>query len=157
MWRKLKNVWLSFKTYRDLSPDLRVRRQVNQRISDRPALELEAWYQSYWQPCGIALATIKFSYTCLKQYSGLDIARIQPDDRLEVDLHWTEVCWFDWEMRLCEDFLQSFDIDLTDRLENLHPVTVLDLVWFLNQQLASDDAGEPSSDRQDRESKKVNF
>jgi hypothetical protein len=135
MWRRIKNVLLSFKTYDALSPDLTVQRQVNHRLSHRPALKLEAWFESCWRSRGITWAIATFAYSYLEQYSGLHFARILPDDRLEEDLHWTEVCWFDWQHNLCDDFWRCFQIDLSDRLDEFDPVTVAELLVFLDQQL----------------------
>ena len=59
-----------------------------------------------------------------------------PGDRLEEDLCWTEVCWFDWETRLCEDFWHCFGTDISDRLEEFAPSTVSDLICFLNCQIS---------------------
>jgi hypothetical protein len=142
MWRKLKNLFLSFKTYDVLSPELQVRQQVNHRLSHRPALSLEEWFEAYWQPHGISLAIAQFVYLHLEQYSGLVCAKVLPIDRLEKDLHWTEVCWYDWELSLCDDFWQCFGVDLSDRLEEFHPTTIADLIWFLHLQLPTvDDPG----------------
>jgi len=135
MWRRIKNVFLSFKTYDALSPGLTVQRRVNHRLSYRPALELETWFESCWRSRGVTWEIATFAYSYLERYSGLHFAQVLPDDRLEADLHWTKVCWFDWRLNLCDDFWQCFQIDLSDRLDEFDPVTVAELVVFLDQQL----------------------
>jgi hypothetical protein len=135
MWRKLDNFLLSINTYDDLSPDLGIRQQVKQYLINRSALSLEQWFHCYGKAVGISQAVVQFAYLYLEQYSGLPFARVLPNDRLEEDLHWTEVCWFDWEVRLCEDFWQHFEIDLSDRLEEFVPFTIAELILFLEQQV----------------------
>jgi hypothetical protein len=133
--QRLKNLFLSLQTYDILSPDFQQRRQVNRALRDRPALSSHQWYRSYYQPSGIAPSVAAFAYSYLEKYSGLRIARVLPSDRLEADLHWTEVCWFDWETKLCDDFWHCFGIDISDRLEDFSPSTIADLIQFLNGQI----------------------
>jgi hypothetical protein len=135
IWQRLKNAFLSLQTYDVLSPDFKQRRQVNRMLRSRPASSLNKWFKSYYQPIGIAPSVAAFAYSYLEKYSGLRIARVLPSDRLEADLHWTEVCWFDWENRLCEDFWHCFGVDMSDHLEDFDPYTVADLLEFLNCQL----------------------
>jgi hypothetical protein len=136
IWQRLKNAFLSLQTYDVLSPDFKQRRQVNRMLRDRPTLSLNQWFKSYHQSSGIAPSVAAFAYRYLEEYSGLRIARVLPGDRLEADLHWTEVCWFDWENRLCEDFWHCFGVDMSDRLEDFAPSTIAELVEFLNCQIS---------------------
>jgi hypothetical protein len=62
---------------------------------------------------------------------------VLPSDRLEEDLRWTAVCWFDWQLHLCEDVWQAFGVDLSDRLDQIEAGTVADLLVFLQQQVYS--------------------
>ena len=78
----------------------------------------------------------EFAYTYLERYSGITFSRVRPNDRL-CDLQWTSVCWFDWELKLCNDFYGRFGIDLSDCLGKLMPATIGDIVIFLNQQWLS--------------------
>ncbi|HHP7244332.1 MAG TPA: hypothetical protein ACFE0H_06565 [Elainellaceae cyanobacterium] len=135
MWRRLKNFFVSLKTYDDLSPDVRFRYQVSRRLDHRPELDLCEWFEAFWQPLGIEPAIAEFVYECFSKYSGLSFAKVTPSDRLEDDLCWYEVCWFDWELTLIDDFYDRFDRDLSDHFipENLD--TVEDFVRFLNDQL----------------------
>ncbi|NJN85224.1 MAG: hypothetical protein HC881_01440 [Leptolyngbyaceae cyanobacterium SL_7_1] len=141
MLDRLKNLFLSVRYYGLLSPNLRVRRQVNQRLGDRPALEFSDWFDQHCQPLGITQAIAHFSYTRLGHYSGIGFAHVRMGDRLAEDLHWTEVCWFDWEIQLCQDFWHAFRVDISANLHPLQPSTLGDLLVFLNQQWLTKEAG----------------
>ncbi|HEY9648616.1 MAG TPA: hypothetical protein V6C88_19705 [Chroococcidiopsis sp.] len=135
MWHRLKNIALSLKTYGILSPDWAVRRETSRALCDRPPLQAHQWFEVHCKPYGIDPSIAHFAYSHLARYSGLPVARVMPSDRLEADLHWTSVCWFDWEISLCDDFFQEFGVDITDRLYGWTPETVGDLLRFLNQAL----------------------
>jgi hypothetical protein len=135
MWRKLKEIVLNFSTYTDLSPDVEARRQVNQALRDRQALNLEQWFEFFWRPRGMTRPVVTFVYTYLEKYSGLQIGRVRPCDRLEQDLQLTLVCWFDWQMSLCEDFLGCFGVDISERVDLSALSTVEEFVRFLNHQI----------------------
>ena len=137
MWHRLTNFFSSLKTYNALSPDLRTRRAVNRWLRDRPALSLEAWYESFWQTQPISKSVVAFVYTYLEKYSGLQMSCVLPSDRLEDDLHLTLVCWFDWHLTLCEDFQQCLGVSIQDDWELATLATVEEFVLFLNQQLLS--------------------
>lgn len=137
MWRRLRNIFDSLRAYADLSPDLRTRQRVNQCLRDRPALSAEEWFKAFWQSQGISQSIAEFVYTHLPTYSGLDFARVRPRDRLTEDLCLPLVCWFDWNLSLCEDFLAQFGIDLSERFEPHQHMTIEDLMVFLNYQLLS--------------------
>jgi hypothetical protein len=135
MWQRLKNLFLSFQTYGDLSPDFHARRRVNRWLRDRTALSAEEWYQRFWQPRRISPNIAIFAYTHLEKYSGLKTARILPSDRLEEDLHLTLVCWFDWHFSLCEDFEQHLGVGIDDYWELQNLSTIEEFMMFLNRQL----------------------
>ncbi len=137
MWRELNNVVLNVRTYRDLSPDLSVRSQINQGWRSRPTRNFEDWYGCFWQSLSISQDIAAFVYQQMECYSGLQFDKVTPDDRLIGDLQLPLVCWFDWEHNLCDDFCDRFGIEISDRwnIEMLH--TIRDLVIFLNQQLLS--------------------
>lgn len=135
MWHRLKNFVLSLKTYKALSPDLKVRQRVNHALRCRPALNLDEWFETFYKGRGIAYPVATFVYHHLSQYSGLEFGRVLPSDRLNEDLKWTRVCWFDWELSLCDDFYGQFKVDISDRLEELQASTVEDLVCLLDQSL----------------------
>jgi hypothetical protein len=135
MWRKLKNIFLSFKSYHLLSPDLRMRRRVNRALRDRPTLTVDEWFESFWQPQGISKDVACFVYIQLEKYSGLKFGRVLPSDRLHEDLQWTSVCWFDWDLMLYKDFWHRFGIDISDDYEFDTLCTVEELMTFLNRQL----------------------
>ncbi|NJR65327.1 MAG: hypothetical protein HC772_08420 [Leptolyngbyaceae cyanobacterium CRU_2_3] len=134
MWHRLKNLFFSFRVYNDLSPDLRVRQQVNRALRDRPTLKQDEWFESFYKSQGIAYPIAIFAYTYLEQYSGLKLGSILPTDRLEAELQWTAVCWFDWQQNLCKDFYRCFeiDIDIENGLALSKLDTVGDLIVFLN-------------------------
>lgn len=141
MWHRLKNLCFSLNTYQVLRPDFKVRQQVNRALGDRPALSADEWFAAFYQSQGIAYAVAIFAYHYLEKYSGLAMSQVQPADRLDKDLHWTEVCWFDWESQLCHDVQQQFGIDiseclsecLSEYLDGCNPFTIGELVAFLDQ------------------------
>lgn len=133
MWHRFKNLVFSLKTYDALSPDLKVRRQVNRLLCQRAALDLEQWFQLFYQSQGITYAVAAFAYVHLPRYSGLKFERVLPTDRLDQDLCWTQVCWFDWEVRLYDDFWQQFGVDISECLDVSALLTVKDLMACLTQ------------------------
>jgi hypothetical protein len=135
MWHRLKNFVFSFKTYKALSPDLKVRQRVNQALHRRRAMNLDEWFETFFKGRGIAYPIANFVYHRLSHYSGLEFSRVLPTDRLNEDLKWTKVCWFDWELNLCDDFYGQFKVDISDRLDELHSSTVEELVCFLDRAL----------------------
>lgn len=135
MWHKLKHLFLSVETYNDLSPDLRVRRRVNRSLSARPELTVDEWFEYHWRSQGISRELADFVYVYFTQYSGLQFSRVVPEDRLDADLCFTLVCWFNWNQSLCDDFWNCFNVNLCDRLDLRDIDTVTDLVTFLNHQL----------------------
>ncbi|MBF2051783.1 MAG: hypothetical protein EDM05_047600 [Leptolyngbya sp. IPPAS B-1204] len=132
MWHRFKNLVVSLKTYDALSPDLKVRRQVNRMLRQRPLLSLNQWFQSFYQPLGITYTVTDFAYVHLARYSGLELGRVLPTDRLDEDLHWTQVCWFDWQLNLYDDFWQQFGVDISDCWDESALLTIKDLMAFLN-------------------------
>lgn len=141
MWHRFNNLFSSLQTYDALRPDLKVRRQVNRALRQRPAMTLEQWFQAFYQAQGMPYALVSFAYEHLADYSGLEFSRVLPDDRLNEDLQWTQVCWFDWEQHLCNDFDQQFGTelseqisdDLNQQLDQASLLTVRDLLVFLNR------------------------
>ncbi|MBD2079170.1 hypothetical protein [Leptolyngbya sp. FACHB-17] len=137
MWRELTNVVLTVRTYPDLSPDLSVRRRIQQNWRSRPALRLEDWHQTFWQPLKISQDISAFVYQQMEFYSGLPFSKVVPDDRLVEDLQLPLVCWFDWECNLHDDFCDRFEIEISDRWDIGMLYTVRDFVIFLDRQLLS--------------------
>ena len=137
MWRRLRNIFANLRAYSDLRPDLRMRQRVNRYLRDRPTLTVEQWFEQFWRPQGVNHSLVTFVYTQMQTYSGLEFARVRPHDRLNEDLYLPLVCWFDWETSFTEDFLASFDIDLSERFDPENFTTVEELVIFLNHQLLS--------------------
>lgn len=132
MWGRLKNLVSSIQTYRDLSPNVGLRRRVNRQLQRRPARSIAEWLKDY-QPIGISQSIAQFAYSALQRYSGLNFAYVLPTDRLEADLQWTEICGYDWQLTLCDDVQQQFEVDLSDRLDQIPMETVADLLIFLQQ------------------------
>jgi hypothetical protein len=133
MWHRVKNLFVSLNSYAVLSPDLKVRQQVNRALRGRPALSAEDWFQRFYQVQGIANPVALFAYSQLQHYSGLDFSRVLPTDRFCDDLHWSDVCWFDWNLQLYDDCWQEFGIDLSDCFDESQLSTVQEFVTFLNQ------------------------
>ena len=135
MWRRVNNLVNSLITYQTLSPDVRFRKHVNQRLQERPYLSIDQWVETFWKTENILRVTAEFVYYTFASYSGLQFAYIFPDDRLEEDLLWTHVCWFDWEISFFEDVKTQFNIDISDCFHRETISTVADLVRFLDQQI----------------------
>lgn len=132
MWNRFNNLFASLQTHGDLSPDLQLRWQVNRELRQRPVLPFETWFASFYQSHGVTHAVASFAYEHLANYSGLEFGRVLPDDRLDEDLYWTQICWFDWDLHLYEDFWQQFGIDISDSFDAATVSTVKELVILLN-------------------------
>lgn len=143
MWHRLKNMVGSLQTYPDLSPDLLVRRQVNRCLSSRSGLNFQTWYQTFCQPAGINRSVAEFTFNHLSRYSGLKFSHVWLSDRLEADLHWAEICWFDWELTLCTDVFLQFQVDISDCLYDSQWETIGDVLTFLDQHLVVDEPPQP--------------
>ncbi len=141
MWQSVRNHLYSLLTYRDLSPDRAVRRQVNARLRNRPNLSFTAWaalFPTTGQHPPTSL--LAFVYTRLPEYSGLEVGRVRPSDRLIDDLKLPLVCWFDWPYKLCDDFYETFQVDISEEFDEALLSTVGDLVDFLDGHLQFLDA-----------------
>ncbi len=134
MWHRFKNLFFSLKNYDTLSPDVTVRRQVKRSLRHRPTLESREWFECFCKSRQVAYPVVNFLYTRLETYSGIELGKLLPSDRLEEDLHWTDLCDFDWQIILCDDFMQQFNVDMTHCLEDFSPNTIDDLVLLLHQQ-----------------------
>ncbi|NDJ17264.1 hypothetical protein [Myxacorys almedinensis] len=135
MWRKLKNFFLSLRTYSDMSPDVGLRRRINQTLRSRSSRSFEEWYHSFWKRLDVSKDVAAFVYDQMEEYSGLQFSRVLPSDRLSTDLHLSMVCWFDWECTLCDDFCDRFSVDIHGCFDPYALSTIKDLVVFLNQQV----------------------
>jgi hypothetical protein len=133
---RLYNWFLALQSYNDLRPDLGLRRRINRQVlAERPAHSGQEWYQKFWADRGISREVATFLYQSLAKYSGLQLAKVQPHDRLHEDLKLPLICWFDWELAFCEEFGQVFGLDLEDGFDLGQMQTVADLMGFLNQQV----------------------
>ncbi|MFQ4135768.1 hypothetical protein PGN35_005560 [Nodosilinea sp. PGN35] len=141
MWQPLKNFVNSLTTYMALSPDMVARQRVNQWLRSRRCLTCDEWYRYHWTPpavpCPLPKPLIDFAYQQLTAYSGLEIGRVQPSDLLVEDLSFPAVCWFDWGLTLCEDFYNTFGLDISEHFDETQLLTCADLIGFLDQQLES--------------------
>ena len=133
----LKNLVLSLRTYADMSPDLGLRRQIARTWHTRANLTGEAWWGSFPPSSMVAKEVAMFVYAQMTDYSGLPFAKVLPSDRLEADLHLSEVCWFDWQTSLCDDFARQFGVDISLNFDPDALNTVEDLVIFLDRQLGA--------------------
>jgi hypothetical protein len=130
--RRCRNWFAAWRSYADLAPDLHQRRQIRQRLQTRAAMNTQEWFQIFWQPLAVHRSVADFVYLHLSQYSGLEFARIYPSDRLNEDLSFTLVCWFNWEEHLLADISAQFAIDLTQHFEASDHRTVEEFVVALN-------------------------
>jgi hypothetical protein len=135
MWQRFKNLFINLTNHDVLSPDMAIRRQVRRALCHRPRLGLSEWFESFGKSRPIVYPVVSFLYHRLESYSGLELARLVPSDRLEEDLHWTAICGFDWQIALCDDFMQEFGVDMTQCAEDFSPKTVEELMMLLQQQL----------------------
>ena len=131
MWRRTQNLFHSLVTHGVLSPDILLRCQVNRKLRHRLELAQEEWFETFWKQESISPALSEFVYDHLPRYSGLHVARLKPSDRLEADLCWTQVCWFDWEMDLYDDFLRCFGKDISEEFDFGTVKTLADLMQSL--------------------------
>ena len=126
--------WISsVQAYADMSPDLSIRREVNSWMirRDRTPLSLAQWSKCF----GGAHPAITFVYESFGEYSGLDFSRTRPSDSLNKHLRFPLICWFDWTITFCEDFFQTFDVDLSDRFDEANFDTIGELVEYLVEQV----------------------
>lgn len=120
-----------------MSPDLALRKRINQTLRDRPCQTADEWYNLFWQPLGVSQEVSTFVYQQMEEHSGLHFANVLPSDRLTEDLHLSLVCWFDWELSFCEAFGCQFGIDVSQEFDLCHFSTLQELVVFLHQQSLS--------------------
>ncbi len=132
---QLNNWFSSVSAYADMSPDLSIRRQVNERMKARTrrVLSRSEWCQLFATPASTR-PVLSFIYQYFGQYSGIEFGRVRPSDRLNCDLHFPLVCWFDWSLTFCEDFFQQFNLDLSDRFDEAAFETIGELVNFVVEQ-----------------------
>lgn len=139
MWRDFQNLVETLRHYRVMSPDRAVRRQVNEYLRLRPYLPVDDWCQRCWLPPAgsqpIMPTLTRFLYLQLGEYSGLRMGHTRPGDRLQEDLCFPLVCWFDWGLALCEDVHQTFGVDITDSFDERNYDTLADLVGYLDSQI----------------------
>ena len=137
-WRKVSNYLQSVNTYRDISPDLSIRHQVNQALRQhRRPLSREAWCDTCQQATQSQPSTLLFVYRVLEVYSGIEFNLVRPDDRLVDDLQFPLVCWFDWSVNFCDDVINQFGVDISDCFDETRLETLADLIVFLDTCLSS--------------------
>ncbi len=142
---QLNNLISSINAYPDMSPDLSVRRQVNEALQQRARqpLSISTWCLTFCQrnrATDRVQLMLSFIYECFSEYSGLEFSRVRPSDRLNDDLCFSLVCWFDWSITFCEDFYQRFGLDLSDRFDEANFETIGELVEFLVEQVSLNEA-----------------
>ena len=138
-WQRANNYIRSIETFQDMSPDLSVRHQVNQLLSQhRRPLSAEAWCEEFQREIPSSQRdTLLFVYRCLESYSGIEFNRVRPHDRLVDDLQFPQVCWFDWSTRFCDEVVAHFGIDIGNCFDETRIHTLIDLVAFLDACIAS--------------------
>jgi hypothetical protein len=133
MLQTVQSMWANLSVYADMKPDFQLRCQINRSLTHRPTRSLDDWFETFWQPRGVTKPVARFVYQYLSDYSGLSFGRILPSDRLCEDLKLTLVCWFDWQLDLCDDVLRELGVDVSaiefDDLETLE-----EFVQRLNQE-----------------------
>jgi len=107
-------------------------------LSDRPALSLDEWFETHSKPHGLSHALTAFAYSHLEKYSGLSLAQLLRTDRMEADLCWTHISWFDWQILLHDDLRQCFGVDFIggiDEPSDQMPGTLGNFLQSLDQQI----------------------
>ena len=139
-WQRISNYIHSIQTYQDMSPDVSQRRQVNQILQKRPSLSPKDWCAEFKLDAPMQADRLPdvllFMQRSLAAHSGLEFARVRPQDRLVEDLHFPLVCWFDWSTRFCDDVLNQWQVDIGDCFDETRIYTVADLANFLAVALA---------------------
>ena len=135
-----------------MSPDLDIQQQVNEWLQarSRQPLSITAWCEVFsGEFSTISAATtdaktesaaksvLAFVYEFFGEYSGLAFSQVRPNDSLDRDLKFPLVCWFDWTLNFCDDFLTHFDIDLSDCFDEAAFATIGEMVTFLVAQVAA--------------------
>ncbi|MFM7471616.1 MAG: hypothetical protein ACKO5P_08935 [Nodosilinea sp.] len=137
--QQLNNLVNSLLTYSWLSPDVGTRKELCQILLYRPYLNCDQWFDRYWTPPFVQQTypkpLIEFVYNHLGVYTGLEVGRLRPSDRLVEDLQFPRICWFDWGLNLCADFYHTFGIDISEQFDETGLLTFADLISFLNLQL----------------------
>ncbi|MBU6228196.1 MAG: hypothetical protein KGQ93_00680 [Cyanobacteria bacterium REEB459] len=137
--QQLNNLASSLLTYSWLSPDVGARQELYRILLYRPDLTCDQWFERYWSPPAVqqiySKPLIQFAYHRLGVYTGLEVGRLRPSDRLVEDLQFPSICWFDWGIDLCTDFHHSFGIDISEQFDETRLFTFADLISFLNVQL----------------------
>jgi len=148
----MNNLLSSMEAYADMSPDLEIRQQVNvwMQARDRQPLSVAEWCDVFsGESIDIAKATqapntervaksvLGFVYEFFGNYSGLAFSQVRPNDSLNRDLHFPLVCWFDWTLNFCDDFLAHFDLDLSDCFDEADFLTIGEMVAFLVAQVVA--------------------
>ncbi len=151
----MNNLLSSLEAYADMSPDLEIRQQVNlwMQARGRRPLSVVEWCDVFsGESAAIAEATqdsatknaaksvLAFVYQFFGDYSGLAFSQVRPNDSLNRDLHLPLVCWFDWTLNFCDDFLTQFDMDLSDRFDEAEFSTIGEMVEFLVVQVVAESA-----------------
>lgn len=132
-WQQTNNYIHGLQTYQDMSPDLSMRRQVNQFLRNhRRPLSSDAWCSECYRVTQAQSNTLLFIYRALADYSGLEFNRVRPEDHLVDDLQFPLVCWFDWSVRFCDDVVNHFGIDISDTFDETRFDTLADLITFLD-------------------------
>lgn len=146
----VNNLLSSLEAYADMSPDLEVREQVGRwmQMRDRQSLSLIEWREVFANESatigkavedsateGVAESVLAFVYEFFCGYTGLAFSQVRPNDRLNRDLHFPLVCWFDWTLDFCDDFLARFDLDLSDCFDEAEFDTIGEMVEFLVAQV----------------------
>jgi hypothetical protein len=136
--KRIFNWFMSLMSYTDLRPDMGLRRQINRQVlADRPQRSLSEWYRLFWEPQGVSREVADFVYGAIANYAGLKVAQVLPSDRLCEDLKLPLICWFDWELNLCEEFSHKLGVELEDYFDVTRFSTVADLVQFFDRQFAA--------------------
>ncbi|MEL6937899.1 MAG: hypothetical protein AAFO84_01765 [Cyanobacteria bacterium J06598_1] len=137
MMNQLNNWFSNVSAYAEMSPDLTMRLQINQWLhAHRRDLSAAAWCRRFADHSDNA-ELLSFVYQQFSEYSGLSVGCVRPEDTLHGDLHFALVCWHDWVITFCEDFMEQFELDLSDCFDEDDFETVGEMMTFLSAQLAT--------------------
>jgi hypothetical protein len=113
------------------------RHAVRAFLANREALPFADWHRQLWHQRNISEAASAFVYEHFGKYSGLDFARVRPEDRLAEELRFSTTTYGDWDLDLYEEFQQVFGIDLRRTPAPKDLSTVEDWLRYLDRCLAT--------------------
>lgn len=102
--------WLSL----GMAPNPVFEELVREYLRERPSLLFIDWLRLHDSHVQALPDVARLLFDCLTVHFGIDAGKTRPMDRLEEDLHLSQLGWSDWDFEFRADFLRRFGIDLLD-------------------------------------------